>query len=64
VAHQEFLSPKRIEQLFDEEGVIGPGTDRSNLETMFAIPAGIAVHEINPVTTGKIVAGPFPINFE
>jgi hypothetical protein len=31
---------------------------------MLRIPAGIAVHDIHPVTTRKIVAGPFPVNFE
>jgi hypothetical protein len=44
--------------------MVRPGADYSNLKPMFWIPPGVAIHDVDPVTTGEVVQRPLTVYFE
>ena len=43
--------------------MVGSSTDDSNIDTIFFVPTGKTIDDINPVPSIQIIDSSFPVNF-
>ena len=59
----QFLSRWSNKHVSHEKCMISPGADDSDIDSVFLVPAGESIDDINAVASIQVINSPFSIDF-